>query len=105
MAHAGSPPRVLRPARPSYTEEQRFFVVYYRIVRELSWLEIEVEFASIFNLRTKDALTSIYYRIRRMWGMDGVLDTDRPSMGDRNRVESEASRYSRDFLMDPDYSD
>ena len=65
-AHAESPQRILRPARPSYTDEQKFSIMYYRIVRELSWPEKEVEFASFFNLRTKDALTSVYYRIRNM---------------------------------------
>jgi hypothetical protein len=68
-ARAGSPQRILRPARPSYTDEQRFSIMYYRIVWEHSWPEIEDEFARLFNLRTKDALTSVYYRIRKMWGM------------------------------------
>jgi hypothetical protein len=106
-AHIESPPRVLRPARPSYTDEQRFSIMYYRIVRERSWSEIEVEFefASFFDLRTKDAITSVYYRTRKMWGIDKVLDTDLHFMGDRNRIESEASRFSRDFLADLDYFD
>ena len=104
-AHAGSPQRVLRPARPSYTDEQRFFIMYYRIVRECSWSEIEVEFASFFDLRTKDAITSVYYRTRKMWDMNKVLETDLHSMGDRNRIESEASRFSRDFLVDLGYFD
>ena len=104
-AYTGSPQRVVRPARPSYTDEQRFFIMYYRIVRECSWSEIEVEFASFFNLRTKDALTSVYYRTRKMWGMDKVLDTDLHYIGDRNRIESEASRFSSDFLADLGYFD
>ena len=104
-AHIESPPRVLRPARPSYTDEQRFFIMYYRIVRECSWSEIEVEFASFFDLRTKDAITSVYYRTRKMWDMNKVLETDLHSMGDRNRIESEASRFSRDFLVDLGYFD
>jgi hypothetical protein len=104
-ARTGSPQRVLRSARPSYTDEQRFSIMYYRIVREISWSEIEEEFARFFNLRTKDALTSVYYRIRKMWGMDKVLDADLHSIGDRYRAESEASRFSRDFLMDLGYFD
>jgi len=79
--------------------------MYYRIVRELSWPEIEVEFASFFDLRTKDALTSVYYRIRKMWGMEKVLGTDLRTTSERSRVESEASRFSRDFLMDLGYFD
>ena len=99
-AHAGSPQRILRPARPSYTDEQRFSIMYYRIVREYSWPEIEDEFASLFNLRTKDALTSVYYRIRKMWGMEKILGTDLRTTSERSRVESEASRFFKDFLMD-----
>jgi len=79
--------------------------MYYRIVREHSWPEIEKGFARLFSLRTKDALTSVYYRIRKMWGMGKVLDTDLHSIGDCNRVESEASRFSRDFLVDLGYFD
>jgi hypothetical protein len=104
-AYTGSPQRVVRPARPSYTDKQRFFIMYYRIIRECSWSEIEVEFASFFDLRTKDAITSVYYRTRKMWGMDKVLETDLHSIDDRNRIESEASRFSRDFLVYLGYFD
>ena len=104
-ADAGSPQRVLRPARPSYTDEQRFSIMYYRIVRELSWPEIEVEFASFFNLRTKDALTSVYYRIRKTRGMEKILGTDLRTTSERSKVESEARCFSRDFLMDLNYFD
>jgi hypothetical protein len=104
-AHAGSPQRILRPARPSYTDEQRFSIMYYRIFREHSWPEIEDDFARLFNLRTKDALTSVYYRIRKMWGMEKILGTDLRTTSERSRVESEASRFSRDFLMDLGYFD
>jgi hypothetical protein len=40
-----------------------------------------------------------------MWGMDKALDTDLNFMGDRNRIGSEASRFSRDFLVDLGYFD
>jgi hypothetical protein len=79
--------------------------MYYRVVREHSWPEIEDEFARLSNLRTKDALTSVYYRIRKMWGMKKILDTDLCSKSERSRVESEPSRFSRDFLMDLSYVD
>ena len=79
--------------------------MYYRIVRECSWSEIEVQFASFFDLRTKDAITSVYYRTRKMWGMEKVLDTDLRTTSERSRVESEASRFSRDFLMGLGYFD
>jgi hypothetical protein len=56
--------RVPRRPRPSYTEEQKFFIMYHRIIRKLSWSEIEAKFVAFFNIRTKDGLTSVYYRLR-----------------------------------------
>jgi hypothetical protein len=76
-----------RPARLSYNEEQKFFVIYYRVIKELSRPEIEDKFASIFDLSTKDGLTSVYYRIRKNWGIGKVLKTaPDSSTGDRSKV-------------------
>lgn len=61
--------RINRRPRPSYTEEQKFFIMYHRIIRKLSWPKIETKFAAFFNIRTKDGLTSVYYRLRKDWGM------------------------------------
>ena len=98
--------RIPRPARPSYSEEQKFFIMYYRVIKELSWPEIEDKFASFFNLRTKDGLTSVYYRIRKNWGMEEVLKTGPDgSMGDRGKVESKAAHFSREFLTNLGYFD
>ena len=33
--------RIPRPARPSYSEEQKFFIMYNRIIRGLPWAEID----------------------------------------------------------------
>lgn len=99
--HAGAETlaRIPRPARPSYSEEQKFFIMFYRIIKELSWPEIEDKFAHFFNLRTKDGLTSVYYRIRKTWGMEEVLKTGPDgSMGDRRKVEDKAAHFSREFL-------
>lgn len=94
------------PARPSYSEEQKFFIMYYRVIKELSWPEIEDKFATFFNLRTKDGLTSVYYRIRKNWGMEEVLKTGPDgSMGDRGKVESKAAHFSREFLTNLGYFD
>jgi len=79
--------------------------MYYRIVREYSWPGIEDEFARLFNLRTRDALTGVHYRIRKMWGMEKILGINLRITNERSRVESEASRFSRDFLMDLGYFD
>jgi hypothetical protein len=98
--------RIPRPARPSYNEEQKFFIMYYRVIKELSWPEIEDKFATFFNLRIEHGLTSVYYRTRQNWGMDGVLKTGLDgSMGDRGRVESKAAHFSREFLTKLGYFD
>lgn len=65
--------RISHPARPSYSEEQKFYIMYCRVIKEQSWPEIEGKFALFFRPRTKDGLTSVYYRIRKDWGMDEVL--------------------------------
>lgn len=73
--------------------------MHHRIVKEQSWPEIEDAFARFFNLRTKDGLTSVYYRIRKSWGMEEVLKTGPDgSMGDRRKVDEKATMFSRDFL-------
>lgn len=42
-----------RDPRPSYTEEQKFFIMWARIVQEKGWADIEDEFTRVFNQRTK----------------------------------------------------
>lgn len=56
-----------RATRLVYTEEQKFFIVYARVVQEQSWSDIEERFAEIFDHRSKDGITSIYYRVRKNW--------------------------------------
>jgi hypothetical protein len=40
-----------REPRPSYTEEQKFFIMWARVVQEKGWTDIEDEFTRIFNQR------------------------------------------------------
>jgi hypothetical protein len=96
------PTRIPRPARPSYNEEQKFFIMYYRVIKKLSWPAIEDKFASFFKTRTKDGLTSVYYRIRKKWGMEEVLKT---APDDRSKVKTRAAHFSSDFLTDLGYFD
>jgi len=60
-----------RPPRPSYSEEQKFYIMYARITCCKSWPDIENGFVEIFGSgavhRSKGGLTSVYYRIRRSW--------------------------------------
>ncbi|KAL1582265.1 hypothetical protein WHR41_09117 [Cladosporium halotolerans] len=87
------------PARPSYSEEQKFFIMYCRVIKEQSWPEVEDNFALFFKPRTKDGLTSVYYRIRKDWGMEEVLKIGPGgTTGDRRKVEDKAAYFSRDFL-------
>ena len=92
------PQRIHRAARPPYTEEQKFFIMYQRIVRELSWPDIENRFARHFNIRSGDGLTSVYYRVRKDWGMQEVLKTQVGSSSDRVIVEARANHFSGDVL-------
>jgi hypothetical protein len=57
--------RISRPARQSYDEERKFFIMYYRVIRGLSWPKIEDEFAYFFNLHTRNGPTDVYYRTRK----------------------------------------
>ena len=59
--------RIPRQPRPIYSEEQKFFIMFARIIQEKAWPEIEDTFIEQFGVRTKGGLTSVYYRIRRKW--------------------------------------
>lgn len=96
--------RVPRPARPSYSQEQKFFIMYHRAVKEESWEEIEELFRDFFGLRTRDGLNSVYYRIRQNWGMKPVLGScAEDSETDRLKVEEMAKMLSPDFLQNIGY--
>jgi hypothetical protein len=97
--------RIHRSARFSYTEEQKFFVMYYRIIRGLSWPVIEDKFADFFDLRTRDGLTSVYYRLRKDWGMEKVLKADSSTAGDRGKVKKRSCLFEREFLVKLGYLD
>jgi hypothetical protein len=102
---AGAPAREPRLARPSYNEEQKFFIMHHRIVKKLSWPEVENEFARYFKLRSKDGLTSVYYRIRSSWGMGQILKNQSRSEDDRGVIEGKADHFSRAFLVNIGYFD
>jgi hypothetical protein len=92
--------RVPRRARPSYSQEQKFFIMYHRAVKEESWEEIGELFRDFFGLRTKDGLNSVYYRMRHERGMKPVLGScAEDSETDRMKVEEMAKMVSREFLQ------
>lgn len=97
--------RVTRRSRPSYTEEQKFFIMYHRIIQKLSWPKIEAKFAAFFNSRTKDGLTSVYYRLRKDWGMKEVLKADCHAANDVGKVVEKAAQFQNDFLKGLGYFD
>ena len=93
-----------RAPRPSYSEEQKFFIMYTRIVRDLSWPEIEDEFERFFGSRSKGGLTSVYYRVRRDWGLLEVLKSGANSYAaDCREVERRAMNFSAEFLSQIGY--
>lgn len=92
--------RVQRPARPSYNQEQKFFIMYHRVIVKKSWGELGELFREFFGLRTKDGLNSVYYRIRHEWGMKQVLHScAEDSEADKMKVEEMATMVSREFLQ------
>lgn len=98
-----SPPRSptcrKRLPRPSYTEEQKFFIMHARIVQDKSWEDIEAQFVRIFSERSRGGLTSVYYRIRKIWGLEEVLKSGPQSFaGDREKVDHKALFLTRPFL-------
>jgi hypothetical protein len=97
------PTREPRSARPPYNEEQKFFIMYYRTVEQLSWPDMEDKFAQLFNLRSKDGLTSAYYRIRGSWGMEQVLKNQARPEDDLDTIERKADLFSRAFLENIGY--
>jgi hypothetical protein len=97
-ASTQSPRQAPRPPRLPYTEEQKFFIMYHRIIKELSWPEIKDGYASFFDSRSEDGLTSVYYRIRDSWDMGDMLKSNSDSVGERSKVEARANHFSRDFL-------
>ncbi|KJX98154.1 hypothetical protein TI39_contig429g00021 [Zymoseptoria brevis] len=93
-----------RAPRPSYSEEQKFFIMYARIMRDLSWPEIEDRFADTFGQRSKGGLTSVYYRVRRDWGLAEVLKSGPGTFAAECReVELRARNFSKDFLVQIGY--
>ncbi|PIA97277.1 hypothetical protein CB0940_05750 [Cercospora beticola] len=89
-----------RPSRLSYREEEKFFVIYARIVRQDSWPEIACTFEKLFGTRTKGGLTSIYYRVRQEWGLTKVLEHSPGYCAvDRREVEKRATDLSYEFLL------
>jgi hypothetical protein len=102
--------RITRPAHPTYDEEHKFFVMYYRVLKELSWPEIRDKFATFFDVSSRtftgNQLTSLYYRTRKDWGMEEALKTgDDVNMRDRGTVEGKAAHFDREFLTSLGYFD
>lgn len=96
--------RTPRAPRTSYSEEQKFFIMYARVVKDHTWPEIEDQFNAIFGFRTKGALTSVYYRVRKDWGLTEVLKTGPGSyVADCKEVERRARKFSASFLVEIGY--
>jgi len=70
--------------------------MYHRVIKEESWDDIEKKFEKFFGIRTKDGLNSVYYRIRKEWGMQPVLSGS--SESDISKVKERAKMVPSDFL-------
>lgn len=72
---------------------------YARVMRDCSWPEIEDQFAAVFGTRSKGGLTSVYYRVRRDWGLAEVLKSSPGSFAaDCKEIDRRALNFSREFL-------
>lgn len=92
------PPRS-RPSRPPYSNPQKFFIMYTRVVRELPWQEIKRKFNSFFHTnRTHGGLTCEYYRTRQEYGMKKVASSDVRMEEDRGIVACMSTIYPDEFL-------
>ena len=101
---SGERVRQKRAPRLTYSEEQKFFIMYSRIGLDQSWSEIEDRFADAFNRRSKGGLTSAYYRIRRTWGLEEVLKGGPQSFADDQKaVENRARNFSAEYLISVGY--
>lgn len=87
-----------RSARPTYDAEQKFFIMYCRLIKDMSWERIEPDFKAAYSSRTVDGLTSVYYRIRRDWSMGKVKEDSTSRDKDIAVVRRRASGYSKEFL-------
>ena len=75
-------------------------VMYARIVLEKCWPQIEDDFSQIFGQRTKGGLTSVYYRIRRTWGLPDVLRSEASSYeAEKAVVDQRAANFTRESLL------
>lgn len=97
-----------RGPRPSYSEEQKFFIMFLRIIHGKSWPEIgdafDRRFGKGFEPRSKGGLTSVYYRIRKSWGLSEVLSGGPDTLAeDTKEVVRKAGHFSRDFLVSVGY--
>lgn len=64
-----------------YTQAQKIFIMYYRVVVELSWQEIMDKFERAYGARPKDSLRRVYYRTREEWGLGKVRKAQSYSSG------------------------
>lgn len=88
-------------AGQEYTEEMKFFIMYLRLIRGCKWDEITRRFQLEFHVsRSTTGLTSVYYRIRREYGLEKVLDGGRRARSDEDvRKLHEKAREMPDQLL------
>lgn len=54
---------------------------------------------------TRNGLASVYYRLRKDWGMEKVLKADRHGANGAGKVVERAAHFQKDFLRGIGYSD
>jgi hypothetical protein len=104
-AGAKSAPPKVRPYRPTYDCEQKFFIMYMRLSKGLSWPKIKDEFNDFFKeTRSQGGLTCGYYRIRTEYGMKEVnCDGQNDQEDDLRTLENKANSQTKEFLENIGY--
>lgn len=115
-----------RAPRPVYSEQEKYFIVYKRIVGREAWNKIADQYARIFSARRSiSGLTAVYYRIRTEWsvslptfdsnkanilirwncrGLPAVTDCDSDACVVAHwLIHARALNFSEDFLNDIGY--
>jgi len=87
-----------RSAHTRYSWEEKFFIMYRRNVRYMTWEQIRHDFEAAYRCVTVNGLKCVYKRIRRDWGMSKVKNDSVGRERDKRVVLNFASSLSNQIL-------
>jgi hypothetical protein len=87
-----------RSARIRYGLEEKFFIMYRRHVKYMTWEQIRNDFEAAYRSLTVNGLNCVYKRIRRDWAMSKVKNDSVGREQDKRVVLNFASSFSNQIL-------